>query len=145
MARKSGQEVIFESELKEQRVALEMEFKKKLAALKAKSSEMVRKVDNARTHVVMNTTPYIMKALGLSEILNITAEQVDADEVLRKRVKESGDFSVVFEEYESAAKAVGDYLFHNPDVKEMIMEYVNKELEHNGKQAIRASIEDREE
>ena len=117
MARKSGQEVIFESELKEQRVALEMEFKKKLAALKAKSSE----------------------------ILNITAEQVDADEVLRKRVKESGDFSVVFEEYEIAAKAVGDYLFHNPDVKEMIMEYVNKELEHNGKQAIRASIEDREE
>lgn len=143
MARKSGQEVVFESELKEQRIALEMEFKKKIAALKAKSSEMANKVDRARTHAVMNTTPYIMKALGLSDVLNITAEQVDADAALKQKVKDNGDFSVVFEEYEIAAKAVGDYLFANPDVKEMIMEYVNKELEHNGKH--QGTDEDRKE
>lgn len=145
MARKSAQEVFFESDLKEQKAALAYEFKQKMAALKAKGSEAVKKVDNARTHVVMETTPYIMKALGLSDILNITADHVDANPEIKKRVKENGDFSVVFEEYKIAATAVGDYLFNNPEIKEMIMEYVNKELEHNGKQAVGTNNEDREE
>ena len=143
MARKS--EVYFESDLKEQKAALAYEFKQKMAALKAKSSEAVKKVDNARTHVVMETTPYIMKALGLSEILNITADQVDANPELKQKEKENGDFSVVFEGYKIAATAVGDYFYKNPDVVEMIMEYVNKELEHNGKQAVGTSNENREE
>lgn len=145
MAKKSAQEVIFESDLKEQRLALELEMKQKIKALKAKSAELTRKVDTARTHVVMNTTPYIMKALGMSEILNITASQIDADENLKQKVKESNDFAVVFEDYKIAATAVGDFLFNNPDVTELIMEYVNKELEHNGKQAIRTINENREE
>ena len=137
MAKNMAQELTAVSEYEKQKLEIEREYKKKLQALKDRRSETVKKVDVARTHVVMETTPYIMKALGLSEILNITAEDITADPVMKERVESSKNYNIVFDDYRIAAKAVGDFFYNNPDMVELIMEFVNKELVVHGKQEIR--------
>ena len=113
---------------------LEKEFRRKVQALKDQRSEFVKKLDAARTHIVMSTTPQIMDALGLNELLKSSADEVLADEELKEKLKSEKNFAIVFKEYDIAVQAVIQYLYTNKDVAGLILEYVNKELVRNGKQ-----------
>ena len=62
--------------LEQKKAELRAKYKMEVQRIQDAASAVTRKLDTARTHAVMSSAPNLVKALGLSPLLNITLASI---------------------------------------------------------------------
>lgn len=117
--------------LEKRKEELEEEYKRKMKKISDEASGTKVRLESARTHAVMSSTPYIAKALNLSSMLNITIDDIRNSPELIEKLKSRKSFNDIFAEYCTAMKAVGDYLYNHKDIQQDICSYIARELNYH--------------
>lgn len=114
--------------LEQKKAELKAKYKMEIQRMQDAASAVTRKLDTARTHAVMSSTPNIVKALGLSTLLNITITDIREKAELKEKLEDASTFDVVFEDYLTAMQAVADFLYSRDDITAQIKKFVESEV-----------------
>lgn len=114
--------------LEQKKAELKAKYKMEIQRMQDAASAVTRKLDTARTHAVMTSTPNIVKALGLSSLLNITITDIREKAELKEKLEDASTFDVVFEDYLTAMQAVADFLYSRDDITAQIKKFVESEV-----------------
>ena len=114
--------------LEQKKAELKAKYKMEIQRMQDAASAVTRKLDTARTHAVMSSTPNIVKALGLSNMLNITITDIREKAELKEKLEDASTFDVVFEDYLTAMQAVADFLYSRDDITAQIKKFVESEV-----------------
>lgn len=114
--------------LEQKKAELKAKYKMEIQRMQDAASAVTRKLDTARTHAVMSSTPNIVKALGLSNLLNITIMDIREKAELKEKLEDASTFDVVFEDYLTAMQAVADFLYSRDDITAQIKKFVESEV-----------------
>ena len=114
--------------LEQKKAELKAKYKMEIQRMQDAASAVTRKLDTARTHAVMSSTPNIVKALGLSNLLNITITDIREKAELKEKLEDASTFDVVFEDYLTAMQAVADFLYSRDDITAQIKKFVESEV-----------------
>lgn len=118
--------------IEEKRENLEIEYKRKKNQITEEIKSVKGKIEAARTHAVMSTTPEVIKSLELSHLLNISAERIEKDADLQEKLSRCAKYQDIFNEYTIAMKAIADFFYKNPDIKNKILSFVESEIKMYG-------------
>lgn len=113
--------------LEQRRNELEKDYKRKKDKMRAEISSVRNKLEAARTHAVMSVTPYLAKSLGLSDMLNITVDNIRNSNDLQNKLQNKKSFDEVFEDFTIAFTALGDYFYNHPELTAQLQEFIRKE------------------
>ena len=114
--------------LEQKKAELKAKYKMEIQRMQDAASAVTRKLDTARTHAVMSSTPNIVKALGLANLLNITITDIREKAELKEKLEDASTFDVVFEDYLTAMQAVADFLYSRDDITAQIKKFVESEV-----------------
>ena len=76
----------------------------------------------------MSSAPNLVKALGLSPLLNITLASIQENPELQERLSNPSSFDAVFDDFTFAMNAVADYLYKHDELTMQISKFVEDEL-----------------
>ena len=104
-------------ELERRRLELEAKYKREQQRIKDRDKYLVTKLKAARTHMVMETTPQLIKALGYTHLLNISLEDINQKPQLLEKLQGEKSFNAVFEDLENVMIALTDIIYNRPEIK----------------------------
>ncbi len=114
--------------LEQKKAELRAKYKMEVQRMQDAASAVTRKLDTARTHAVMSSAPNLVKALGLSQLLNITVASIQQNQELQDKLNDAKSFDVVFEDFSFAMNCVADYLYKHDEITMQISKFVEDEL-----------------
>lgn len=114
--------------LEQKKAELRAKYKMEVQRIQDAASAVTRKLDTARTHAVMSSAPNLVKALGLSPLLNITLASIQENPELQERLSNASSFDAVFDDFTFAMNCVADYLYKHDEITMQISKFVEDEL-----------------